>query len=58
MLVLTKSVLANPHLDSKVRVAHGLSKEGLSVTKNLIAELTLLTIGSLTFVPFFKVFLV
>lgn len=55
MFVMTKSVVANPHLDAKVRVAQGLSKEGLSITKNLLAEVTLLTIGSLTFMPFFQV---
>ncbi|OTF80936.1 hypothetical protein BLA29_001406 [Euroglyphus maynei] len=54
MLVLTKSVLANPHLDSKVRVAQALSKEGLSITKNLLAELALLSIGSFTLMPFFQ----
>ena len=54
MLVLTKSVLANPHLDSKVRVAQVLSKEGLSITKNLLAELAFLSIGSFTLMPFFQ----
>ncbi|BES99776.1 cleavage-activating protein [Nesidiocoris tenuis] len=52
ILVLTKSVVSTqPHLDAKIRVAQGLSKEGWSITKNLLAELTILTIGLFTLVP-------
>lgn len=52
MLVLTKSVVSTPvHLDVKLRVAQGLSKEGWSITKNLFTELALLTVAFLTFVP-------
>ncbi|CAG2162507.1 unnamed protein product [Oppiella nova] len=52
MLVLTKSVVSTPaHLDIKVRVAQGLSREGWSITKNLMTEITLLTFGFFTFVP-------
>lgn len=52
VLVLTKSVLATPpHLDAKIRVAQGMSKEGWSITKNLLLEITILTIGLFTFVP-------
>ncbi|KAL7307009.1 hypothetical protein TKK_0000758 [Trichogramma kaykai] len=52
VLVLTKSIVSTPaHLDMKIRVAQGLSKEGWSITKNLLIELTILTIGLLTFVP-------
>ncbi|KAF8795037.1 Sterol regulatory element-binding protein like [Argiope bruennichi] len=52
MLVLTKSVVSTPiHLDVKLRVAQGLSKEGWSITKNLLTELALLMIAFLTFVP-------
>ncbi|KAG8189219.1 hypothetical protein JTE90_013751 [Oedothorax gibbosus] len=52
MLVLTKSVVSTPvHLDVKLRVAQGLSKEGWSITKNLLTELALLTVAFLTFVP-------
>ena len=56
MLVLTKSMSTQyQHLDSKVKVAQGLSREGLSITKNLLSALTLLMIGSLAFPPFFQV---
>ncbi|XP_012252105.2 sterol regulatory element-binding protein cleavage-activating protein isoform X2 [Athalia rosae] len=52
VLVLTKSVVSIPaHLDVKIRVAQGLSKEGWSITKNLLTEVTILTIGLFTFVP-------
>lgn len=52
VLVLTKSVVSTPtHLDVKIRVAQGLSKEGWSITKNLLTEVTILTIGLITFVP-------
>lgn len=52
VLVLTKSVTSTPtHLDVKIRVAQGLSKEGWSITKNLLTEVTILTIGLFTFVP-------
>ncbi|XP_072761424.1 sterol regulatory element-binding protein cleavage-activating protein [Anoplolepis gracilipes] len=50
--VLTKSVVSTPaHLDMKIRVAQALSKEGWSITKNLLTEVTILTIGLFTFVP-------
>lgn len=39
------------NLDVKIRVAQGLSKEGWSITKNLLTEVTILTIGLFTFVP-------
>ncbi|KOX73423.1 Sterol regulatory element-binding protein cleavage-activating protein [Melipona quadrifasciata] len=52
VLVLTKSVVSTPpHLDAKIRVAQALSKEGWSITKNLLTEVTILTIGLFTFVP-------
>lgn len=52
VLVLTKSVLATPpHLDAKIRVAQGMAKEGWSIIKNLLLEITILTIGLFTFVP-------
>lgn len=57
MLVLTKSVVSTPaHLDIKVRVAQGLSREGWSITKNLMTEITLLTFGFFTFVPIIQVY--
>ena len=56
MLVMTKSVVSTPaHLDIKVRVAQGLSREGWSITKNLMTETTLLTFGFFTFVPVIQV---
>ncbi|CAG9814063.1 unnamed protein product [Phaedon cochleariae] len=52
VIVLTKSVVATPlHLDVKIRNAQGLSKEGWSITKNLLLEITVLTFGLFTFVP-------
>ncbi|GAB6026796.1 hypothetical protein CHUAL_013289 [Chamberlinius hualienensis] len=52
ILVLTKSVVSTPvNLDVKVRLAQGLSKEGWSITKNLVTELSILTFGFFTFVP-------
>ncbi|XP_054714405.1 sterol regulatory element-binding protein cleavage-activating protein-like [Uloborus diversus] len=52
MLVLTKSVVSTPmHLDVKLRIAQGLSREGWSMTKNLLTELALLMVAFLTFVP-------
>lgn len=52
VLVLTKSVVSTPaHLDVKIRVAQGLSKEGWSITKNLLVEITILTFGLFTFIP-------
>lgn len=56
ILVLTKSVVSTPpHLDSKIRVAQGLSREGWSITKNLLTELTILTVGLFTLVPSIQV---
>ncbi|KAL1513489.1 hypothetical protein ABEB36_002893 [Hypothenemus hampei] len=52
VLVLTKSVLITDlHLDAKIRLAQGLSKEGWSTTKNLLIEITVFTFGLFTFVP-------
>lgn len=52
VLVLTKSVVSTPlHLDVKIRNAQGLSKEGWSITKNLMFELTVMTFGLFTFIP-------
>ncbi|XP_065352415.1 sterol regulatory element-binding protein cleavage-activating protein [Cloeon dipterum] len=52
VLIQTKSILSTQaHLDVKIRVAQGLSKEGWNIIKNLLSEVTILTIGLLTFVP-------
>lgn len=52
VLVLTQSVISMPaHLDVKIRFAQGLSMEGWSITKTLLTEVTILTIGLFTFVP-------
>ncbi|KAI4464852.1 sterol regulatory element-binding protein cleavage-activating protein [Holotrichia oblita] len=57
VLVLTKSVVTtSSHLDIKIRVAQGLSKEGWSITKNLMLEITILTIGIITCVPVIQEF--
>ncbi|XP_058827958.1 sterol regulatory element-binding protein cleavage-activating protein [Topomyia yanbarensis] len=57
VLVITKSVLTTDNnLDVKIRVAQGLSREGWSITKNLLGEITILTIGLCTFVPVIQEF--
>lgn len=57
VLVLTKSVVSTPeHLDIKIRVAQGLSKEGWSTTKNFLIEITIMTMGLFTFVPVIQEF--
>ena len=56
VLVVTKSVVSTPvHLDVKLRVAQGLSKEGWYIFKNLMAELAILVVGFFTFVPAIQV---
>lgn len=56
VLVLMKSVTTTTsHLDVKIRVAQGLSKEGWNITKIFLIEVTILTAGLLTFVPAIQV---
>ncbi|XP_062563503.1 sterol regulatory element-binding protein cleavage-activating protein [Armigeres subalbatus] len=56
-LVITKSVLTtDSNLDVKIRLAQGLSREGWSITKNLLTEITILTAGLCTFVPVIQEF--
>lgn len=55
VLVLTKSVTStDTRLDVKIRLAQGLSKEGWSITKNLLTEITIFTLSLFTFVPFIQ----
>ncbi|XP_065077845.1 sterol regulatory element-binding protein cleavage-activating protein [Ochlerotatus camptorhynchus] len=57
VVVITKSVLTtDSNLDVKIRVAQGLSREGWSITKNLLTEITILTVGLCTFVPVIQEF--
>lgn len=57
VLVITKSVVSTDEkFDVKIRVAQGLSKEGWSITKTLLTEITILTIGLITFVPVIQEF--
>lgn len=57
VLVLTKSVTTtDSRLDVKIRLAQGLSKEGWSITKNLLTEITIFTVSFFTFVPFIQEF--
>lgn len=57
VLVITKCVLSTDQtLDVKIRVARGLSKEGWSIAKTLLTEITILTVGLATFVPFIQEF--
>lgn len=57
VLVLTKSVTStDSRLDVKIRLAQGLNKEGWSITKNLLTEITIFTVSFFTFVPFIQEF--
>lgn len=59
VLVITKSVVSTDEkFDVKIRVAQGLSKEGWSIIKTLLTEITILTIGLITFVPVIQEFCV
>ncbi|XP_046846722.1 sterol regulatory element-binding protein cleavage-activating protein-like isoform X2 [Xenia sp. Carnegie-2017] len=52
ILVITRSIVStHPCLPVPVRVAEGLSREGRSITLNLVTELLLLLFGYFTFVP-------
>ncbi|XP_034479514.1 sterol regulatory element-binding protein cleavage-activating protein [Drosophila innubila] len=56
-LVITKSVVSmDETFDVKIRVAQALSKEGWHITKTLLTEITILTIGLATFVPVIQEF--
>lgn len=57
VLVITKSVISTDNtFDVKIRVAQGLSKEGWTISKTLLTEITILTIGLATFVPVIQEF--
>lgn len=59
VLVITKSVLSTDHtFDVKIRVAQGLSREGWTISKTLLTEITILTFGLATFVPVIQEFCV
>lgn len=52
IFVISKAIYhTSKDLDVKIRVAQGLSKEGWSITYNLLTEVTILTFGLFTFVP-------
>ncbi|XP_016931130.1 sterol regulatory element-binding protein cleavage-activating protein isoform X1 [Drosophila suzukii] len=56
-LVITKSVVSiDETFDVKIRVAKALSKEGWHISKTLLTEITILTIGLATFVPVIQEF--
>ncbi|XP_037940962.1 sterol regulatory element-binding protein cleavage-activating protein [Teleopsis dalmanni] len=58
-LVITKSVVSTDEtFDVKIRVAQALSKEGWHISKTLMTEITILTIGLATFVPVIQEFCV
>ncbi|XP_030375310.1 sterol regulatory element-binding protein cleavage-activating protein isoform X2 [Scaptodrosophila lebanonensis] len=58
-LVITKSVVSIDNtFDVKIRVAQALSKEGWHISKTLLTEITILTIGLATFVPVIQEFCV
>lgn len=57
MLVLTNSVVSTPaHLDRRVRIAQGLSKEAWPTMKMLLFEVSCILIGYLTYVPVIQEF--
>lgn len=57
VLVITKSVVSTDNtFDVKIRVAQGLSREGWTISKTLLTEITILTIGLATFVPVIQEF--
>lgn len=57
VLVITKSVVSTDEkFDVKIRIAQGLNKEGWSISKTLLTEITILTIGLVTFVPVIQEF--
>ena len=50
ILIIVRAVISSdPGLDVKFRVAEGLSREGMALTKNLCTELFLLAIGIISF---------
>lgn len=56
-LVITKSVVSTDDtFDVKIRVAQALSKEGWHISKTLMTEITILTMGLATFVPVIQEF--
>ncbi|XP_075164889.1 SREBP cleavage activating protein [Haematobia irritans] len=58
-LVITRSVVSTDEtFDVKIRVAQALSKEGWHISKTLLTEITILTIGLATFVPVIQEFCV
>ncbi|CAG0921928.1 unnamed protein product [Notodromas monacha] len=58
ILVVTRSVVSQSksHLDVKIQIAKGLNKEGWSITKNLLMEVSIVTIGFFLFVPWIQPF--
>ncbi|XP_059607670.1 sterol regulatory element-binding protein cleavage-activating protein [Phlebotomus argentipes] len=57
VLVITKCITSTDEkLDVKIRVAKGLSNEGWSISKTLLTEITILTVGLATFVPVIQEF--
>lgn len=56
-LCITNSVMSRGRpVGAKVRLAQGLSQEGWSIAKNLLTELSLLTVAFFTFVPVIQEF--
>ncbi|XP_055694551.1 sterol regulatory element-binding protein cleavage-activating protein isoform X2 [Lutzomyia longipalpis] len=57
VLVITKCITSTDEkLDVKIRVAKGLANEGWSISKTLLTEITILTVGLATFVPVIQEF--
>lgn len=57
VVVFTTSVISAPaHFDVKIRFAQGLSKQGWAITKMLLIQVTIMTIGLFTFVPVIQKF--
>ncbi|KAF0300972.1 Sterol regulatory element-binding protein cleavage-activating protein [Amphibalanus amphitrite] len=57
VMVITESVSNTARdLNPRIRIAQGLSRQGWNITKNLFLEITILTIGILTFIPLIQEF--
>ncbi|XP_014474392.1 PREDICTED: sterol regulatory element-binding protein cleavage-activating protein [Dinoponera quadriceps] len=57
VVVFTTKVISAPaHFDVKIHFAQGLAKEGWGITKMLLIQVTIMTIGLFTFVPVIQKF--
>lgn len=56
-MALIRSVLSTPaHLDTKIRVAQGLAREGWTITKYFLTMITIVTVSFFLFIPLVQEF--